>query len=247
MEEDQLSETWVCWDRQLIDNELYALWGSFQPGVRILVISDSCHSGTVTRELRMLTTQLSLATEHSANAEDRRLVLSTGAAVDLALNLRDGIGAALRDAGGTGVAVGRKEMAEAIGTLLGTGDSMRSADMLEVPRLLDPRDAAQDLASRRELYASEVARTAGAPAPQCSVLLLSGCQDNQTSSDGRPDASGHQNGAFTKALRDEWESAADYADLHARILRRMPATQSPNLYWATPRDSAFEAQQPFTV
>ena len=27
-EDDQRSETWVLWDRQLIDNELYALWGA---------------------------------------------------------------------------------------------------------------------------------------------------------------------------------------------------------------------------
>jgi hypothetical protein len=27
----------------------------------------------------------------------------------------------------------------------------------------------------------------------------------------------------------------------------MPSTQSPNLFWATPRDPAFEGQRPLTV
>src|SRR5262249_60950951 len=48
-EPDQKSETWVRWNRQLIDDELFALWGQFRAGVRILLISDSCHSGTVAR------------------------------------------------------------------------------------------------------------------------------------------------------------------------------------------------------
>jgi hypothetical protein len=53
-EPDQRSETWVLWDRQLIDDELYALWGRFRAGVRILLISDSCHSGTVARQIALL-------------------------------------------------------------------------------------------------------------------------------------------------------------------------------------------------
>ena len=49
---DEYDETWVLYDRQLVDDELYALWSEFAPNVRIIVLSDSCHSGTVTRELR---------------------------------------------------------------------------------------------------------------------------------------------------------------------------------------------------
>jgi metacaspase-1 len=48
-EPDHQDETWVLYDRQLVDDELYALWGAFAAGVRILVVSDSCHSGSVTR------------------------------------------------------------------------------------------------------------------------------------------------------------------------------------------------------
>jgi hypothetical protein len=40
-------ETWCLYDRQLIDDELFACWARFAPGVRILVVSDSCHSGSI--------------------------------------------------------------------------------------------------------------------------------------------------------------------------------------------------------
>lgn len=48
-ERDGKDETWVLYDRQLLDDELHQLWASFSAGVRIVVISDSCHSGTMAR------------------------------------------------------------------------------------------------------------------------------------------------------------------------------------------------------
>jgi len=47
---DQKDETWCLFDREFIDDELAALYARFKAGVRILVLSDSCHSGSVTRE-----------------------------------------------------------------------------------------------------------------------------------------------------------------------------------------------------
>lgn len=47
--EDALDETWCLYDGQILDDELYALWETFAAGVRILIISDSCHSGTIIR------------------------------------------------------------------------------------------------------------------------------------------------------------------------------------------------------
>ena len=50
-EKDGKDETWILYDRQMLDDELHELWSGFKAGVRIVVISDSCHSGTVTRSL----------------------------------------------------------------------------------------------------------------------------------------------------------------------------------------------------
>lgn len=48
-EEDGKDESWCLFDGYLLDDELYALWTRFEEGVRIMVVSDSCHSGTVTK------------------------------------------------------------------------------------------------------------------------------------------------------------------------------------------------------
>jgi hypothetical protein len=48
-EPDRQDETWCLFDGQLLDDELYYELSRFAVGVRILVLSDSCHSGTVTR------------------------------------------------------------------------------------------------------------------------------------------------------------------------------------------------------
>ena len=48
-EADGMDETICMFDRELVDDELAAVWAKAKPGVRILMVSDSCHSGTVVR------------------------------------------------------------------------------------------------------------------------------------------------------------------------------------------------------
>ncbi|TGE03843.1 caspase family protein [Hymenobacter fodinae] len=48
-EKDGLDETWCLYDRQMSDDELYMLWAHFPLGSRLLVLSDSCHSGSVVK------------------------------------------------------------------------------------------------------------------------------------------------------------------------------------------------------
>lgn len=48
---DAKDETWCLYDRQLIDDEMWALWAAFPARCRVFVLSDSCHSGTVTRDV----------------------------------------------------------------------------------------------------------------------------------------------------------------------------------------------------
>jgi len=47
--DDLKDETWCLFDGELLDDELYRLWLGFPAGVRILVLSDSCHSGSAIR------------------------------------------------------------------------------------------------------------------------------------------------------------------------------------------------------
>ena len=75
------------------------------------------------------------------------------------------------------------------------------------------------------------------------VILISGCQDNQTSMDGE------HNGAFTEQLLKVWNQGAfqgNYANFHARIRARMPATQTPNLF-TLGAAGPFLAQEPVSM
>ncbi|MFI1397218.1 caspase family protein [Streptomyces sp. NPDC020681] len=77
-----------------------------------------------------------------------------------------------------------------------------------------------------------------------SALLISGCQDNQLSSDGPV------NGKFTGTMLEVWDRGAfrgGYRAFHRDVVRNMPATQSPNFYVTGSPGDAFLEQRPFTV
>lgn len=45
-ETDDYDELWVLHDRLLVDDEVYALVARFKPPARVVIVADSCHSGT---------------------------------------------------------------------------------------------------------------------------------------------------------------------------------------------------------
>ena len=194
-EPDKQDETWCLYDGQLIDDELYLELSRFQKGVRILVLSDSCHSGTVTREMPA-----------------------------------------------PGVAAGRsKAMPDAVAVRTYDQhrkfyDDLQRTAAKTAGRAVDPDAALARIAVSPRLNA--VVRKFG-PA----VILISGCQDNQTSSDGA------YNGAFTERLLKVWKHGAfegDHARFHARIVAGMPPDQTPNLF-TLGKAAAFLRQRPFKV
>ena len=78
---------------------------------------------------------------------------------------------------------------------------------------------------------------------KAAVILVSGCQDNQSSMDG------DRNGAFTERLLEVWNGGAyrgNHAKFHAEIKAGMPRSQTPNLFLLG-RATAFAPQPPFTV
>jgi metacaspase-1 len=77
-----------------------------------------------------------------------------------------------------------------------------------------------------------------------TVLLVSGCQDDQLSLDG------FSNGLFTENLRAVWNDGAwrgSYPAFHEAIRTRMPSRQQPNYTRVGAANDQFEQQDPFTV
>jgi metacaspase-1 len=185
-EDDRSDETWVAYDRQIVDDELYALWGKFAPGVRVFVLSDSCHSGTVTRDI-----------------ED--------------------------------------EVPDPVST--------REKAAAESPRYRAmPRDVMiATYRANAELYDAIQERLPGAETadPAATVLLISGCRDDQLSLDG------FSNGLFTENLRAVWGDGSwdggGYAEFREAIRGRMPAKQQPNYLRVGAANADFEQQKPFTI
>jgi len=197
-EDDKKDETWCLYDGQLIDDELYFELSRFAAGVRILVLSDSCHSGTVTRAALMPTMTIpSQRPKLMPDAVAMRVYREHQAFYDKL----------------------QTDVAKAAGK-----------------RPIDPDSAIAQVAQSGRL--SAIVKKFD-PA----VILISGCQDNQTSMDGE------HNGAFTEQLLKVWNQGTfdgNYANFHAKIRARMPATQSPNLF-TLGAAGQFLAQEPFSI
>jgi metacaspase-1 len=64
---DLLDETWCLYDGELLDDELYRLWQGIATGVRVILVSDSCHSGTIMRSALMNSAQEALPVPSGAD------------------------------------------------------------------------------------------------------------------------------------------------------------------------------------
>ncbi len=200
-EKDKLDETWCLYDGELIDDELYLELSRFKAGVRVLVLSDSCHSGTVTR-----------------------------ARVPLGSELPAGRSKMMPPAVAMRTYGSHKDFYDTIQRNVAKASATAAS--------IDPDVA---LANAHANLSSRLTGIAGACT--AAVILISGCQDNQTSLDGA------QNGAFTEQLLTVWNHGAytgTYAKFHAAIKAQMPRSQSPNLFTLGPAAS-FVGQQPFSV
>jgi hypothetical protein len=178
-EDDGDDETWCLFDGEMLDDEIFAHLGKFKKGVRVFVFSDSCHSGTVLKNMR-------LADARAATAAQRY-------------------------------------------------------------RAIPPEFAQRTYLANRKFYDELGNRKKNAKGKQkveASALLISGCQDNQLSSDGT------FNGLFTAKVKQVWNGGkfkGTYRQFFKAIRRIMPPDQTPNYFWAGASDLAFEQEQPFTV
>jgi metacaspase-1 len=197
-EDDKKDETWCLWDSQLIDDELYFELSKFAAGVRVLILSDSCHSGTVARNGPPPPDEMGLRKRMMPRAVAMRTYLQHR-------KFYDGL---------------QNHIANAAGKA----------------KLSDPDAALAALSVQSGRVQAVVKRF------RAAVILISGCQDNQSSYDG------DQNGAFTGQLLTTWNNgrfAGNYAKLHAQIVAAMPARQTPNLFLLG-QAGAFVDETPFT-
>lgn len=198
---DRKDETWCLFDGQLIDDELYLELSRFAAGVRILVLSDSCHSGTVTREVMPL--------HATTNGAGRPRMMPPAIALRTYRDHQafyDGL---------------QREVAAQAGKA----------------GVIDPDSALAQVAVDSSRLNTVVSTFAPA------VILISGCQDNQTSMDG------DFNGAFTGRLLQVWNNGSftgNYTQFRNVIVAGLPATQTPNLF-VLGNAAAFLNQRPFTV
>ncbi|MBL8306654.1 MAG: caspase family protein [Rubrivivax sp.] len=200
-EPDRKDETWCLWDGQLIDDELYYELSRFAAGVRILVLSDSCHSGSVTRDRNPPPPPPGQRSKLLPPAVGLRVYGAHQAFYDKL----------------------QADVAKAAG----------------LKAVVDPDAALANVTVTGA--AAQAVNLVGEFKP--AVILISGCQDNQTSMDG------DHNGAFTEQLLQAWNNGkfkGSYASFHAKIRAGLPPTQSPNLFVLGPA-AGFLKQTPFSV
>lgn len=135
------------------------------------------------------------------------------------------------------------------GSLSLLADSMETASLEQPPGFKDlPAGIAlrtyRDNKAMYDAIMAKLPKEDPVPNLKATVLLISGCQDNQLSSDGA------FNGLFTSNLLRVWNSGkfrGDYPTFHKRIVRRMPPLQSPNYSVVGCTNPEFEHSTPFHI
>lgn len=252
-ESDARDETWVCFDRQLIDDELWRAWQDFDAGVDVVVISDSCHSGTIAR-LFLLSGGLdgSYADPAVAQAarEAQRATYATQRAfyTDLAAprpgltepavaafprplragSARSPAATATRELIGQGAATAPRRFPPRRGVATRDAGAGDGAGGGVLTREMPLEENERDVAARGDLYAELQlpGKREVRGTMQCNVVSLSGCTDMQLSQE----VGGH--GVFTTTLNRVWAGntwAGSYQSLITTIQGQMGPTQIPQL------------------
>jgi peptidoglycan hydrolase-like protein with peptidoglycan-binding domain len=232
-EDDKLDETWVLYDRQLLDDEIGQALAAFAPGVSVVTVSDSCHSGTVTREM-----------PEQFQRDFAELKKSFYA--DLAV---------IRPGPNEPIAFPRPFAAVQAMTNRATArfPGQRGAvAVLERPILLRDEVVTREMPFDVNLQVNEIQADELAVARdqitvtradlRANELLLSGCLDAQLSQE----TGGH--GVFTTAVERTWANGSfsgSYTALHKAISALMGPTQTPALTTHGPNPETLLARTPF--
>lgn len=243
-EEDHEDETWCLYDGQLLDDELYHAWSKFRDGVRIIVFSDSCHSGTVLRminsdydtppQARIVELDRNLATAKSLKPLQREGMRSFMKSNIVFRNqireLSPDVKPVLRD--------------QEVSTM--EVDAVFSFSKIRVV----PWHILKNTYNNNRQFYDNIGTAAPKEDPsavKASLILISACQDNQGAWDVGT------NGAFTLMLKQVWDNggfSGNHVKFHIDIrelVMSMYNNQSPNFYLSGTQNDTFVQQRPYTI
>jgi len=232
-EPDLKDETLVLYDRMLVDDEIFSLLSEFREGVRVHLVFDSCHSGTVFKQLP------------SADALD---MVDASRAVFK------------RDAEATMKSIPGMHMPKSLEPDLTRPIAAKSLDKAlsgEKPETIEPKEIPADVTSETaDLFAdlavkmltgtakfvtgeqiyetnkdvyTAVRAAVGAKERDwldCTVTAFSAAMDNQTTPAGNPLS------LFTFNISQTWSRGTfpgSYSDFHRAVLNRSRADATPQL------------------
>lgn len=249
-EPDGKDETWCLYNGELLDDELYGAWMKFQPGVRILVFSDSCHSGTVLKRKDLENPTPDRIRELDEKWIDKRVPLKMDRLKLLSLpEMRKAMKerAPLRKAIMTVPASARKPIDTTVTTTPPPPEI--EAERVFISRAM-PWGASIQVYQNNKTFYDDLGKAAprqDSKQVKASVILISGCQDNQTSVDLG------FNGLFTFAVKEVWDDGSftgDYHKFHEDIrefVKERNPEQVSNFFTVEEENPAFSQQKPYTV
>lgn len=250
----QMDETWCLHNKQLIDDEFWDLWTDFKEGVRVLVVSDSCHSGTIIDRLDFYQTNV-----------NRFLLLSKGFDFRSLENLilyENGLKFIKLNEVSLEKNFAILEKIESISFTLSDAKRFKffEQNIKTLPRVLLQKifsdnkkiynDARLEAKENLQKKLRDSNKENFRDLKRSSILLISACQDWQTTKDGKNDT---DNSVFTKAFCEVWDNgnfSKSYIEFHEAISKKLEAEgrkQVPNFYMTGKTIAAFKQQKPFTV
>jgi hypothetical protein len=255
-EPDLNDETLCFYDRMLIDDELSALLATFREGVRVHVVFDSCHSGTAYKNLEIvaptdvkavkeayqqtITTSLAKAVPYvgmepvTADTIEKSPIPIKRAKLMEAL---DGESPDLQEVKGNIEAT--KTTVELFGLLYALGT-------LGKPKLLQPEVSFKAYDANRNVYDAVKSAVGSKEATPlgCTTIVLSACDDSQTTPAGDPLS------LFTFNLMQAWDAGrfdGSYSQFHRAVVGRARPDATPQLNTDGSGAGARVFERPFAI
>ncbi len=233
-EVDGQDETWCLYDGQLLDDELSHAWTFFKRGVRVVVFSDSCNSGSVIKMREVASIVEAEANEGPAVGGLALAEEPFKQRKDAVRQLGDRVRDFLAEAPEAGVPTGGP---------VGGGKTNAQSPIRAMPPAVGARTSQKHKAFYEGLQLMMPPKSESAQHTSATILLISGCQDSQLSLDG------NSNGLFTGTLKRVWNSGGfvgNYKAFHSQIADQMPPYQTPNYLITGSANPAFENQKPYS-